>query len=334
MKNILTILLATAFLSTSVIASEKIKNVPEHLENISVTIKASSGYKSGTGSGVLFTRERDDGTKVNFIWTAAHVVDILRSEREVIVNGTKVTVVEFKDAQMVKILTENGRKIGQTSIDARVIRYSDADNGEDLALLMLRAKNYTDVTTRFYCEDGIPKPGTDLYHVGSLRGEMGANSITEGIISRVGRVLLNSEKVFDQTSVTAFPGSSGGGVFLRDSGEYVGMLVRGSGETFNFIVPIRRMKEWATKADVLWALDRKVDLPSYDEIITHPVEDTGFDTKHDENHKDKKLVPKTVEGVEYYPIMNKEIDKVLRPWLYDGKFRTEPRMFWGIETSN
>ena len=62
-------------------------------------------------------------------------------------------------------------------------------------------------------------------------------------MSQVGRVLdlgSGGGTVFDQTTVTAFPGSSGGGVFLTD-GKYVGMLVRGAGETFNLIVPVRRM---------------------------------------------------------------------------------------------
>ena len=50
--------------------------------------------------------------------------------------------------------------------------------------------------------------------------------MTTGIMSQVGRMLaLNSSTkvLFDQTTVTAFPGSSGGGVFLTD-GQYIGTL--------------------------------------------------------------------------------------------------------------
>jgi len=83
--------------------------------------------------------------------------------------------------------------------------------------------------------------------------------------------------IFDQTTVTAFPGSSGGGVFLTerggdDAGKYVGMLVRGAGETFNFIVPVRRMRKWAKKQNVLWALDEKESTPSYEDILKLPIE--------------------------------------------------------------
>ncbi|HAT67623.1 MAG TPA: hypothetical protein DCS66_24005, partial [Flavobacteriaceae bacterium] len=60
---------------------------------------------------------------------------------------------------------------------------------------------------------------TELYHVGSLLGQTGSNSMTRGIVSQVGRVLnlgSGDGTVFDQTTVTAFPGSSGGGVFLSE----------------------------------------------------------------------------------------------------------------------
>ena len=68
--------------------------------------------------------------------------------------------------------------------------------------------------------------------------------MTSGIISQVGRI--HGKVEFDQTTVTAFPGSSGGGVYLQD-GRYVGMIVRGAGEGFNLMVPVRRMVRWAEK---------------------------------------------------------------------------------------
>ena len=98
--------------------------------------------------------------------------------------------------------------------------------------------------------------------------------MTRGICSQVGRVLDlgNSDGVvFDQTTVTAFPGSSGGGVFLSErsgekSGQYMGMLVRGAGETFNLIVPVRRMRKYAKKEGILWAIDTDVKTPSINDI--------------------------------------------------------------------
>jgi hypothetical protein len=162
-------------------------------------------------------------------------------------------------------------------MEAKVIKYSDSENGEDLALLMIRKKGFIDKSATFYKAAGKPVAiGTELYHVGSLLGQTGSNSMTRGICSQVGRVLdlgTGDGVVFDQTTVTAFPGSSGGGVFLSErsgekAGQYMGMLVRGAGETFNLIVPVRRMRSYAKKQGVLWAIDTDTKIPTLEEITS------------------------------------------------------------------
>jgi hypothetical protein len=102
---------------------------------------------------------------------------------------------------------------------------------------------------------------------------MGANSMTEGIMSQTGRVYKG--KVFDQTTVTAFPGSSGGGVFIKTSNglpQYVGMVTLGSGETFNMIVPIRRMLQFCKTNKIEWAVDPKAAMPGLEDLEKIPVE--------------------------------------------------------------
>jgi S1-C subfamily serine protease len=262
MKKIAAIILVALITATTAFTAD----VSKHLQDVSVTITTSGG----SGSGVLFTRTNSNKDVITFIWTAGHVVADLRTEREVTTtNGGKKTLVEFQDVQMVKNVVEDGRIIGRLTLDAEVLKYSNADNGEDLALLKVRKKNYVNTTVAFYLPKEIPALGTELYHVGSLRGSFGANSMTAGIYSQVGRVL--EKKVYDQTTCTAFPGSSGGGVYLKD-GRYVGMLVRGAGETFNLIVPIRRIQDWTSKHNLQWALDPKVAMPSDADLLKIPVE--------------------------------------------------------------
>ena len=255
------------------------EEVSEYLQDISVTIKT----KQGEGSGVVFTRDiqTDSGIKkINFVWTAAHVLESIRSVRTVLDNdGHTKKITEFQDAEIIKKLVENGRTVGQLIMDAKVIKYSDAKDGEDLALLMIRKFGFVEKSAKFYNdqnEKGISL-GTQLYHVGSLLGSEGSNSMTTGIMSQIGRTLsLNGgpKVLFDQTTVTAFPGSSGGGVFLTN-GEYVGMLVRGAGETFNLIVPMRRMSKWAKNENITWALDANSPAPSLVDIEKLPVEKLG-----------------------------------------------------------
>lgn len=295
MKNIIASLVLGFALLTSSHAAEADNKTAEHLQTVSVTIRSEGQYSNGEGSGVIFTRKNSKGELVNFVWTAAHVIDNLRKERQVLVNGAKKTIVEFKDPMIVKEIRQNGRTVGRLQMDAEVLKYSDADDGHDLALLRVRKTNFVTDTVTFYLDDKIPGLGTDLLHVGSLLGQMGANSMTDGIYSQHGRLIKSLNKfVFDQTTVTAFPGSSGGGVYLKDDARYIGMLVRGAGEGFNLIVPVRRMKDYCEKHKIMWALDPKVKMPSEDEIAKQPIEHEPkkekLDTTADEAEA-KKMFP-------------------------------------------
>ena len=268
-----TIAIALTFLLLQVSSFSQQKNIADHLQNVSVTIRSEGTFSNGEGSGVIFTRKDSKGNTVNFVWTAAHVIDNLRSTREILVGGSKKTLVEFKDPMIVKEIRQNGRTVGRLQMDAEVLKYSDADDGHDLALLRVRKFNFVEDTVTFNLSDDIPKLGTDLLHVGSLLGQMGANSMTDGIYSQHGRLIKSLNKyVFDQTTCTAFPGSSGGGVYLKSDASYVGMLVRGAGEGFNLIVPVRRMKDYCEKHKIMWALNPKLEMPSEDEIKKMPIE--------------------------------------------------------------
>ena len=282
-------MLTAGFASTKINTAERQK-VADYLQEISVTIRAESEYSRSEGSGVLISREIE-GEKVTFVWTCGHVVDNMRKVRTVIRGGVPTKLVEFGDVQIIKELVEEGRRVGEIKMDATVVKYSDADNGEDLALLMVRAKDYAKDSAKFHLTDknyGIVPIGTELFHVGSLLGQRGSNSMTAGIVSQVGRILGKVE--YDQTTVTAFPGSSGGGVYLQ-SGEYVGMIVRGAGEGFNLMVPVRRMERWAKEHDILWALDPTIEAPSIKEIKKLPVETTG--------DKGEKVDVKSYSGKEF-----------------------------------
>lgn len=283
-RLLITTFLAIIITPLSFSVSYAQNKVAQHLQDVSVTIKAGNSEGSGViiSRDLLLNKDAKQKTKVNFIWTCAHVVDGLRSTRTVIDGqGKNKTIIEFKDAQVVKELVEGGRKVGELKMDAKVILYSDATDGEDLALLIVRKRGFADQNTEFYLEKKNVEIGEPLLHVGSLLGQAGANSMTNGIMSQVGRVLnigSGDGTVFDQTTVTAFPGSSGGGVFMKD-GKYVGMLVRGSGETFNFIVPVRRMINWTKKRNIEWAIDSSKAMPTIEDVNKFKPEDAELDRR-------------------------------------------------------
>ena len=266
----------------SIRAADAPPSVPAHLQNISVTVQSDEGE----GSGVIFTRKLASGQPVSFVWTAGHVVAGLRYEHELVLpDGTKRTQVIFKDPTVKRRLVEDGREVGWDISDAEVIRYSNASTGEDLALLRVRKKGFAgESSVQFYIDDTIPAIGTPLFHVGSFLGDPGAGSMSEGVYSQVGRLL--EQTIFDQTSVVAYPGSSGGGVFLHD-GRYVGMVVRAAGPSFNLIVPARRLRAWAFASQVYWAIDPSVPAPTDEELSARKlsVETPGTNLPIDGNEK-------------------------------------------------
>jgi len=250
----------------------------EYLQATSVTLR--SGRAEGSG-----TVARIDNGRI-YILTAGHVVADLRSTREIIdpATGTRRMVVEFEDASVIlQYRDDEGRTVGDVRWFARIVKYSDADNGEDLSLLELRRKGAFEKSTSFYLDKKLPAVGTTLYHMGSLLGQFGSNSMTRGIMSQHGRVYMG--KVYDQTTVAAFPGSSGGGVY-DGRGKYVGMVVRGAGETFNLIVPIRRIKQWTERNGIQWAVDHSVPVPSDEELKKIHADDSGYSFSGQPTSKD------------------------------------------------
>lgn len=271
--------IAVLLLATTVSAAPVTdQTILTNLQNVSVTISVDG---RGRGSGTMFTREVSDGVYKSYVWTAAHVVDDLRTERTVVdpETGTKRIVVGFKDCQIYQETLQDGRKVAQRFLECKVISYSNCETGEDIALLEVRLRNYTQGTATFYLGDEIPGIGTELIHVGSLLGDIGSNSLTTGVTSQVGRLLAvtpeSAEAVFDQTSAVAFPGSSGGGVFNQETGQYIGMLTAGirNAQGFHWYVPIRRMSDWAKRMNLEWAMDATIPMPNAEDLKAIPIDD-------------------------------------------------------------
>ena len=235
------------------------------LQAVSVTIRSHDGE----GSGVCVNRGGE-----TFILTAGHVVADNRHVERLLdsAKGATITLPKFDPLLVTKELLEDGRSIGKLTIEAEVVAYSSADHGQDLALLHLRKRGLIKDSATFAPAGAPPGIGTPLNHVGSLLGQQGSNSFTTGVYSQIGRVLHN--RVFDQTTCAAFPGSSGGGVF-DGKGQYVGMIVRGAGETFNLIVPVRRIREWATEQNLPFLFDEAAtpDLKAVKLELLEPVDE-------------------------------------------------------------
>ena len=267
MKAILRSMIASAIVATTIVAigllhyenglgntaaalrqsavAVALQPIPQHifdnLQDVSVLIETSNGR----GTGVLVTRRLGNDLHT-YVWTAGHVV-----KDEMKPDGT------FPEIGICQEQRAGGLLVNTRRVPAKVICYSDPENGDDLALLEIATPNWTTVSAVFAGTTVLPI-GTPLIHVGCTLGLYDSTSL--GIISQTDRLLPGVSKAFDQTSCMSYPGSSGGGIYTCD-GRYIGMLVRGAGPGLNMIVPMRRIHAWAAKMGVLWAIDPSVPVP-------------------------------------------------------------------------
>ncbi len=224
----------------------------------------------GSGSGTLFSRLDADGQPAHLVWTAAHVVAIHRSVTTIIDHTGKITqVVKFAPVKVVIPIVRNGKHMGDGTLVADIIQYSNAKTGDDLAILKIRDPEFPGIQPRFWLSRGILPVGSEVYTVGSPFGLQCANTFSVGYISQHGREY--NGKVLDQVSSIVYGGASGSGVFTTD-GQYIGMVTMMTAPQIGYMVPVRRMHEWATRAKVVWALNPLVSMPGAEALKSLPVE--------------------------------------------------------------
>lgn len=165
----------------------------------------------GSGSGVVFHKHN-----LTYVLTAGHVVDHLA----------------YHDAVEV---TQ-----GQYSWSAVIV---NVDAERDLALLRLDTNPTILQSAHLAKRKATFSVGTRLLHVGNLLGEY-SGSYVEGVLSA-------HRGEFSQSTVLAWPGSSGGGIWTTD-GQLIGVLTRGAGPGLNFFIPHNHIWRWAVENDLQW----------------------------------------------------------------------------------
>jgi serine protease Do len=183
------------------------------------TVRVSMTNASAFGSGVIFHRFNH-----TYIITAAHVTRHARETNTVFVQLHGAT-----NLYPTKIVNE--------------------DHKFDLALL--RVVGQWDVLGRTvtFPDDLSATPiGTRLIHVGNW-SDGDVFSFTGGIVNQTNRVERGS--VFDQSSATIYPGSSGGGVF-DTRGDLRGIVLRAGGSDWVYFKPVRLIYHWTINNELYW----------------------------------------------------------------------------------
>lgn len=208
-----------------------VRAVRKHLRDSTAFIRVPGSY-TGTGSLV----KRGD---VTYVLTAQHVVG------------------DSKLVKVVEVLFENDERVGEVAYLADVLH---AHAGHDVAVLRVRKRGYGKASLVFYAGARSPPVDTEVLHCGNFHGEL-YSIVRAGHIDKVGFTLAAMPRAFDLADFTSFVGSSGGPVVLKSNGQYVGMLVRGPGETASLYTPIRRLRTWARENDFAWLFDYEVAVP-------------------------------------------------------------------------
>ena len=202
--------------SDTVISAEGKLNGEAVYDKVSPSIVGILNYQSeyssevGTGSGVIIS---SDG----YIVTNAHVID---------------------DGQLIEVVLNNNERY-----KAKVI---GSDERTDLAVIKIEANNLVVASLGNSSE---LKPGEVVYAIGNPGGLEFANSITNGIVSGVDR-LVTSETGYTmnyiQTSAPINPGNSGGAL-VNEYGYVVGICTAKISdvefEGIGFAIPMSDAKE-------------------------------------------------------------------------------------------
>lgn len=276
MKKRVAFMIVASFLVTFLLTLGVLEANKSHVKEareVSVMVLSPNG---DSGSGVLTV---NDG--VVFVWTDAHVIDSLQKSRTILDPHTGQSRVEvtYDDAWIVQEEHQDGRKVGETKYLAQVVRFS---KDEDIALLRLYKKGWTGRGARFIKPDVVPEPGEALWHVGSMHGAHGHNTLSDGVFSTAGRLRWQYNPndtrgiIYDQVTITALGGSSGGGLFRKSSGQCIGLLTEYISEYAHgcfCITPARRLWAFANRTDCEWAMTQNVPVPCDEVIFATPITD-------------------------------------------------------------
>lgn len=170
-----------------------IENYQQQSQSLYGSPSSSQSVKAGTGSGVIFQKNKDTA----YIVTNNHVVE---------------------GASKLDVSLYNGEKVS-----AEVV---GTDALTDLAVLKIDAK-YVDVTAEFG-DSSTLRPGDEVYAIGNPLGLDFSRTVTQGIVSAINRSISvstsagNWETNVIQTDAAINPGNSGGAL-INPQGLVIGI---------------------------------------------------------------------------------------------------------------
>lgn len=254
-------------------------DVAQYLQSATVIVRDVNGM----GTGVLYTAK----DRRVYVWTAGHIVE---DSRTIELRDDGTTIDKFADVLIICFRNDTeGHIVYGPLLRAAVIRMSDADEGNDIALLRINDPTFEAPSSIVFDHEKFPAPGTPVYHCGHFQGFVGTGSISSGVVSQNGR--LSDGQEWLQTDCMITSGSSGGAVVRQSNGHCLGLVSRGRMHGFELLVPVTRMRLWAKQVGVAFAMDPTLDVPSDEVLMSRPIYDMFYPWPRIEGPDIRKLVP-------------------------------------------
>ena len=94
------------------------------------------------------------------------------------------------------------------------------------------------------------------------------------------------------------------------------MLVRGAGEGFNLIVPVRRMRDYCEEHKIMWAMDPTKKMPTEAELKKMPIENEPKESSTKKSDIEEAADAEDAEEGKEFPFMIRIYPKkIVKPSL-------------------
>lgn len=233
-------------------------------KNFDSTVLIQSGRPYSEGTGISIVKKTKDNKEVTIIFTAAHVVkESVFHERLATKILSKNNDLQSRDIfhnVIIKLKRENINEF----YNAEFLAYEENYIlGIDLACLIVTQK--IENLSSFEIETKKePDVGIKIYHIGNFKGEKGYRSYTEGFLSK--KKYKTKYGYYDKLVMPILGGSSGGGVFDKETDRCIGLIVLSYGNNFSLMMSSKKIINWAEKNNLSWVFNQKEKAPNSKDI--------------------------------------------------------------------
>ena len=206
--------------------------------------------RSQSGSGTAFLRKTKDNKDIAFILTCVHVLihNNITGERTF--------------PKSLKVVTPKGT----AKVDNILINNMGLKIGFDVAILITTNNLEIFESASMVELDDPPPVGEKIYAVGNSSGL--GSMVVEGIIAKRNCWLPAHQQFYDILSARVSAGFSGGGVYRRSDGKYLGLISMKHAEAgYGIMIPSNQIITFLESTKQRYIVDLTMEAPTLKEIL-------------------------------------------------------------------